>query len=309
MYPTKRKFIMSKKAEEDFIENINSRREIQSQFVVSNKIFKKASSGRNYIYLTLTDKTGQIKGLIFSEENIEEIYGSIRVGSVCEIDGKVNEYPIGSGRFNIIVKEVKELSEGEYDLDEFIRTSEKNKKELIKEVEATIESIENPHLKNLLKSFFCDNSFAEKFYNAPAAKTHHHNYIGGLLDHTVEVLKISKTVCEIFPEMDEDILYTGVLLHDIGKIRTYDYDLLSIRFSEEGRLLDHLYMSSEMVKEKVNELQVPEELSTQVLHMILSHHGVVSNGWGSTVDPKTPEAVALHYADDMDAKVKEIFQH
>ncbi len=300
---------MSKKAEEDFIENINSRREIQSQFVVSNKIFKKASSGRNYIYLTLTDKTGQIKGLIFSEENIEDIYGSIPVGSVCEIEGKVNEYPIGSGRFNIIVKEIKKVSEGKYDLDEFIRTSEKNKKELIKEVEVTIESIENPHLKNLLKSFFCDNRFTEKFYSAPAAKTHHHNYIGGLLDHTVEVLKICKTVCGIFPEMDEDLLYTGVLLHDIGKIRTYDYDLLSIKFSEEGRLLDHLYMSCEMVKEKVNELQVPEELSTQVLHMILSHHGVVSNGWGSTVDPKTPEAAALHYADDLDAKVKEIFQH
>lgn len=300
---------MSKKAEEDFIENINSRREIQSQFVVSNKIFKKASSGRNYIYLTLTDKTGQIKGLIFSEENIGDIYSSIRVGSVSEIDGKVNEFPIGSGRFNIIVNEIKELSEEEYDLEEFIRTSAKNKKELIKEVEVTIESIENPHLKNLLKSFFCDNNFAEKFYSAPAAKTHHHNYIGGLLDHTVEVLKICKTVCGIFPEMDKDLLYTGVLLHDIGKIRTYDYDLLSIRFSEEGRLLDHLYMSSEMVKEKANELQVPEELSTQVLHMVLSHHGVVSNGWGSTVDPKTPEAAALHYADDLDAKVKEIFQH
>lgn len=298
---------MFKKAEGDFIENLNEQREIQSEFLVSDKFIKRASSGYNYIKLTLTDKTGQIKGLIFSEE-IDVIYGSVHAGEVCEINGKVNEFPQGSGRFNIIVKDIRELPKEEYDMEEFVRTSKLDKDALIHEIHDTINEMENLHLKALLESFFLDDDWTEKFYSAPAARTHHHNYIGGLLDHSVEVLRICKNLCKLFPELDSEILYTGALLHDIGKLRTYDYSPMSIKFSKEGRLLDHLFMSCEMVKAKINELDIPDELSTQILHMILSHHGNVHNGWGSTVDPKTPEAVALHHADDMDAKVKEMFQ-
>ena len=164
------------------------------------------------------------------------------------------------------------------------------------------------NIKNLLKAFFCDNDFTKEFYIAPAAIVHHHNYMGGLLDHSVEILEICRTMCKIFPDLNKDLLYSGVLLHDIGKIKTYTYGTGPIGFSKEGDLLDHIYISCEMVKERMRELETPEELSNQILHMILSHHGYVSNGWGSPVDPKTPEALALHYADNMDAKVKEALQ-
>ncbi|NYT18454.1 MAG: HD domain-containing protein, partial [Methanobacteriales archaeon] len=170
------------------------------------------------------------------------------------------------------------------------------------------QNMENDDLKNLLKSFFCNQEFTEQFYKAPAAIIHHHNYQGGLLDHSVEVLLICQRLCEIFPQLDRDLLFTGALLHDVGKIRTYDYDTVKIEMSTDSILLDHLYMSADMVNDHMKSLNFSEELSQKVLHLILSHHGPVSLGWGSTVNPKIPEAMALHHADNLDARVKEIIQ-
>jgi 3'-5' exoribonuclease len=302
---------MFEKSEEDFIENLNERREIRSQFAVADKIMKRAKSGRKrkYIDLTLKDKTGDITGRIFPDEDADHIFSTIEKGNIYRVMGMVNEFPHGSGNFNIIVNVIKPLADDEFDLNDFVKNPEKDKDKLIDEITTTIKEIENQNLKDLLKAFFGDDKFTDEFYNAPSAKIHHHNYMGGLLEHTVGVLEICKTASEIFPELDKDLLYTGAILHDVGKLRTYDYDIISIEFSEEGQLLDHLYISCDMVKEKINETKMPDELATQLLHLILSHHGEVRNGWGSPVDPKTPEAVALHHADNLDAKVKGMLQN
>jgi 3'-5' exoribonuclease len=298
---------MTKKTS-DYIKNLDSSRGIESLFAVVNKIIRTASSGRNYLDLTLTDRTGQIDGRMFPEDKLEEIFDAINTGSICKISGNTSEFPPGSGKFNIVINSITELSEDEYDLNDFIRTSDNNKEELVEEIRSTIKNMENIHLKNLLKSFFCDQNFTDVYYEAPSAKIHHHNYIGGLLDHSVEVLKICKCLCELFPDLDKDLLYTGSLLHDIGKIKAYNYDLIKIDWSEDGKLLNHLYISADMVNEKIKSLDFPGNLSKKLLHLILSHHGKVSLGWGSTVSPKIPEAVALHYADNLDARVKEMFQ-
>lgn len=295
---------MFKKKEEDFVENIKERRRIGSQFVVSDKIIKRSKNGRRYIDLTLADKTGQIIGRIFPEDSVEATFDPITPGKIYRIIGNANEFPQGSGRFNIIINIIKQLSEEEYDMDDFIKTSDKDKEDLISEIENTIEELENKDLKILLNAFFDDENFKESFYNAPSAKVYHHNYIGGLLEHTVGVLDMCKTACKTFPELDKDLLYTGAILHDVGKLETYDYDLVRIDFSEEGKLLDHLFLSCKMVQEKIDETKMPKEIANQLLHMILSHHGEVRNGWGSHVNPQTPEAVALHHADNLDAKVK-----
>ena len=295
------------KNEEDFIENLNLARDITSKFAIAEKIIRTSAKGRKYLDITLADKTGQIDGRMFPD-NVDVTHDSIKLGTICRISGRISEFPSGSGRYNMVINVINELSKDDYYINDFVMASESNQDELVEEIRSTIKEMENPELKNILRSFFCNKEFTEQFYNAPAAIVHHHNYIGGLLDHTVGVLKICKTSCEIFPELNKDLLYTGVLLHDLGKMKTYTYGNGPIGISEEGELLDHLYLSCEMVKEKMNELETPEELSNQILHMILSHHGKVSNGWGSPVDPKTPEAMSLHYADNMDAKVKEVLQ-
>jgi 3'-5' exoribonuclease len=297
---------MSKK-EEDFIENLNKSRDISSDFAVAEKIIRTSAKGRKYLDITLADRTGQIDGRMFPPD-VEATHDTINLGSICRIVGRISEFPSGSGKFNMVINVLNELDEDEYLLEDFIMASDNNSDDLISEIRTTIKEMESTELKNLLKSFFCDKNFTEQFYKAPAAIVHHHNYIGGLLDHTVEVLKISKTACEIFPDLNPDLLYCGVLLHDVGKIKTYTYGTGPIGFSEEGELLDHIYISCDMVKVKLEKLEIPEEISNQILHMILSHHGYISYGWGSPVDPKTPEAVALHYADNMDAKVKKMFK-
>lgn len=296
------------KSDEDMVENLNCQKIIRSTFVVANKNIRTSAGGRDYITLTLSDRTGQIDGRLFPDGGVQDIFTSITSGSIYKCEGKVNEFPPDSGKYNIVIEHLMELPSDEYILEDYIRTSSNDKEELIGYIISTIKDLENIELKNLIKSFFCDNRFSKEFYIAPAAKIHHHNYVGGLLDHTVEVLKICKTITELFPQLDKDLLYTAALLHDIGKMRAYDYDNVSIKMSEEGQLLDHLYLSGVMVEEKLIEVKISKDLSNQLLHIILSHHGAVSNGWGSIVDPKTPEAVALHYADLLDARVKDMFK-
>jgi len=297
---------MSKK-DEDFIENLKLTRDISSEFAVAEKIIRTSAKGRKYLDITLTDRTGQIDGRMFPSD-VEAVHDSINLGSVCNVIGRISEFPLGSGKFNMVINVIDELKEDEYFIEDFVMASENNSDDLVVEIGRAIKEMKDIQLKRLLKAFFCDNNFTKQFYNAPAAVVHHHNYMGGLLDHTVEILKICRTMCKIFPDLNQDLLFCGVLLHDIGKIKTYTYGTGPIGFSEEGELLDHVYISCEMVKEKMISLETPEELSNQILHMILSHHGHISYGWGSSVDPKTPEALTLHYADNMDAKVKEAFQ-
>lgn len=297
---------MSKKVE-DFIENLNVTRDISSKFAVSEKIIRTSAKGRKYLDLTLADKSGQMDGRMFTPD-VDIIFESINLGRVYEVMGRISEFPPDSGKYNMVVNMIDELEEDEYILEDFVMISQNNSDEQIEEVIRAINEVQDVHIKQLLKEFFCDDSFAKEFYMAPAAIVHHHNYMGGLLDHSVEILEICRTMCKIFPDLNKDLLYCGVLLHDIGKIKTYTYGTGPIGFSEEGDLLDHIYISCEMVKERMTKLETPEKLSNQILHMILSHHGYMSNGWGSPVDPKTPEALTLHFADNMDAKIKEALQ-
>lgn len=301
---------MFKKNEDDFIENLNTVKRINTSFVIASATIKTARNGKDYLELSLTDKTGEIIARMFPNRDAQEIFENINQKRIYQVQGNVDEFPRNSQNFSIKIDSFQALDETDYHLDDFIRTCHKDPKKLIKEIKSTMDDMKNPHLKNLLRAFFSDPEFTQEFSAAPSAKIHHHNYQGGLLEHTVEVLEICKTAYQLFPQLDKDLLYAGAILHDVGKLKAYDYDLISIDISNEGKMLDHLFISADMVKEKINSLDndIPENLQTQLLHMILSHHGEVRNGWGSPVDPKTPEAVALHHADNLDAKVKGLLQ-
>ncbi len=287
------------KREEDFIKNFSQDREIISQFLIIHKEIRKTKNNKPYLELTLQDKTGQIKGRMFSNKTYKESE-KIEINKVWNINGKVQEFPQYSGNYNILIKNINPSNK--YNEEDFIKILEDYDKH-VEYLYNTINEIEDKNLKKVLDSFFSDVEFEEKFLNAPAAKIHHHNYKSGLLVHTNEVIKICKTISQIYEDIDKDLLLTGAILHDIGKTETYSYIDDDIDIKYEGYMLDHLYVGANMLDNKLKNIDIPDILKIQLIHLILSHHGETSLGWGSTVDPKIPEAIALHYADDMSAKI------
>lgn len=293
------KEIKLSKKEADFIKRINESRKIISQFLVIEKSIKRTKNNKPYLDLVLQDKTGQIIGRMFNK-NVNNVFDKIEEGKVYNIVGKVQEFPVNSKKYNIILERI--ILAKTYDEEEFIRQIE-NQDSHINYLINTISEIENKELKLVLATMFDNEEFFEKFITAPAAKRHHHNYKGGLLVHTNEVIEICKTIATIYEDIDSDLLITGAILHDIGKTETYDYRTEKIEMTDEGSMIEHIFIGGHLVKECMCSLNISEKTQTDLLHLILSHHGDVELGWGSSVSPKTPEAIALHQADDMSAKI------
>ncbi|MDL1968287.1 MAG: CRISPR-associated endonuclease Cas3'', partial [Deltaproteobacteria bacterium] len=167
-------------------------------------------------------------------------------------------------------------------------------------------TIETLYLKNLLEAFWNDDEFVSKFKKAPAAKKMHHAYIGGLIEHTLSMARLADKIAEHYQyiEIDRDLLVTGAILHDIGKIREFDYKV-KIDYSDEGRLLNHIVIGVQMIEEKLENIKnFPDEQALLIKHMIVSHHG--TREFGSPEPPKTIEAVLLNYIDEIDSKVNGI---
>jgi len=192
------------------------------------------------------------------------------------------------------------LKENEYDKSDFIKKTSKDIELMYKKLTAAIALVKNSECKKLLESFFLESNFSKKFKYHTAAIYIHHNTIGGLLEHTTNVLDICMKLCELYPILDRDLVITGSLLHDIGKLEELDYNA-GIYATEKGRLIGHLILSYEMVSKKLKELDIEGTLKHKILHTILSHHGKKENG--SPKEPMFPEAMCIYFADDMDATI------
>lgn len=281
------------------LENYQGKK-ITTKFLVleSNKRIKR--DGSPYIELLLSDSTGRVAGVLF--EGVENYKNILRRGKVVKITGTVGKY---SGEPQIKLFKVESVKGATP--EEFLEHTPKDIEKMAEEFKSIIDrEIFDPHIKELLKRVFIkDDEFFERFKLAPAAKKFHHPYVGGLLEHTLSVIGLAMKVCDHYPEVQRDLLIGGAFLHDIGKVDEYVYTPL-IDKTDQGRLLGHLvigYKRVEKVIEGMNDFfgGIPQEISMQILHMILSHHGRLD--FGSPVIPQTLEAQILHYIDDMDAKV------
>lgn len=289
---------MSKK-EADFIKKFDHSRKIISQFLVIDKNIKKTKTNRPYLELLLQDKTGQINGRMFNNKVYNE-FEKIEENTVYNIVGNIQEFPSNSNRYNILINRITPAKK--YNEEDFIIQIE-NQDSHIEYLINTIKEIEDRELKLVLTTLFENDEFFEKFITAPAAKKHHHNYKGGLLVHTNEVVEICKTISTIYEDINTDLLITGAILHDIGKTETYNYKTEKIDMKYEGIMLEHLFIGGCIIKEVMDNLKISDKTRINILHLILSHHGEVELGWGSSVNPRMPEAIALHHADDMSAKI------
>lgn len=257
--------------------------------------FHDASRG-NYLTLILGDKTGQIVGRVW--ENADEANEDMLNEEVVKLDGEVEHY---GGRLQVRVLRVRSAEPDEYDIRDMLPASQRDPQEMIEQLNYSLGQITNPHLSALVGYFFGDKNFLRQYTEAPAAKQVHHAYLHGLLEHTLELLTLSNTILELYPAIDPDLLLTGILLHDIGKLREYTWDL-NIDYTAEGRLMGHIIMTDEMISAAIQTLpDFPPELTLRLRHMLLSHHGRYE--WGSPRRPKTLEAIALHHLDNLSAQI------
>src|SRR2546429_997295 len=270
---------------------------IVSSFVVTTKQVKPKKSGEPYLALTLADRCGQIEAKMW--DNVEDAIDSFDQEDFLKIKGLLNKY---KNRFQLTIHKLRKLGDSEVDFADYLPKTTKNVDDLWRTLEEFVNSIGDPHLKALIHSFMSDPVIAAAYRNAPAAKTLHHAYIGGLLDHVVSLFRSCDVVCRNYPQVNRDLLLTGAFLHDIGKIHELAYHR-SFSYTTRGQLLGHMIIELEMLQAKLARLpDFPDDLKTLVEHLIISHHGQYE--FGSPKLPMFPEALMLHYLDDLDSKME-----
>ena len=275
---------------------------ITSSFVVASKQVKPKKNGEPYLALTLADRTGQIEAKMW--DNVEEFLDAFEQDDFLKIKGLINKY---KNRFQLTIHKLRRMGEAEIDYTDYLPKTTKDIGELWQTLAGFVATFENQHLKMLVELFMADPEIAERYRNAPAAKSLHHAYIGGLLDHVVSLFKLCDTVSRNYPHINRDLLLTGAFLHDIGKIQELTYNR-SFSYTTKGQLLGHMVIELEMLQEKLAKLPgFPPDLKTLLEHMIISHHGQYE--FGSPKLPMFPEALMLHYLDDLDSKMESMRAH
>ena len=263
-------------------------------FAVSAKNVRSKKDGAFYFALTLADATGQIEARMW--ETAEA--GEFAAGDIVKLRGQVCRY---QEKFQINVERIRRAEASEFDLGDFVPKTERDVEELWAELNGYVESFTDPHLKALLRAFLDDADIAAALRSAPAAKSMHHAWIGGLLEHVVSLLGICDLAAKHY-SVHRDLLLTGVVLHDIGKLQELRWGT-SFDYTLEGQLLGHITIGVGMIERKMAALpDFPPELRVLVNHLVLSHHGRYE--FGSPKLPMVPEAILLHYLDDMDAKLQ-----
>lgn len=287
-----------------FIETFREGENIREIYLCKQRTSATTKNGKPYDSVILQDKTGCVDGKIWdpSSMGIDEFEGLDYV----EITGKVT---IFNGMTQINVERARKVREGEYDPANYLPVSDRNLDDMLQELLLYIAGVENPYLKQVLSKFFVeDENFVKAFKTHSAAKSVHHGFVGGLLEHTLSVTKLCEFYAKQYPIINKDLLITAAIFHDIGKIyELSDFPLND--YTDEGQLLGHIVMGSELVGEKIREIpDFPRKLANELKHCILAHHGELE--YGSPKKPALIEAVALNFADNTDAKMetmKELF--
>jgi 3'-5' exoribonuclease len=270
---------------------------VRSVFMAKSKQLSGfVSKPGRYLTFMLFDRTGEIKAIVW--DNGEGVYNSFEDGDVVYVEGHITEY---KGLPQITVETVHKCRHADYDLSLFLPHTRQDVDELLQRLTEKTKTFTNAYLKNLVLKFLEDPKFAVVYTQAPAAKSIHHAVIGGLIEHTANVVALCETVPRLYPLIDTELLITGAILHDIGKVVEYTYDG-PFDLSDEGKLIGHVVIGERMVSQAIEGIpDFPQSLALKLRHMILSHHGKLE--WGSPKRPKTLEAIALQLADYLDASI------
>ncbi len=285
----------SLKKERFWVRDLEPGTKLRSSFLATDAVVRKDSRGVPFLSMKLVDRTGSVDALMWrlSEELHKGLSSPVYVG----VEGQAHEY---RGTLQVKVEQLSVLGREEVAEEDYLPTTEKDRRALAEEILRAGRSFDNEHLRELFESLVSDEEFWTAFCEAPAAKGMHHARIGGLLEHSASCLKIAGSLAEIYP-VDRDLLLFGAIFHDMGKVRELSWGAGSFAYTTEGRLLGHVVLGEQIVASHIAALpDFPEDLALRISHLLLSHQGETE--YGSPERPKTLEALLVHLVDNLDAR-------
>ena len=284
-----------------FVQQLADGENIEEVYLVTDKQLRANRNGNLYLQIELRDRTGSISARLWNAG--ENVFRLFEAGDFLLVRGKVQLF---QGALQLILNHIERAEAEKVDLADFLPHTEQDVGKLLDQLRSTLLRLANPHLRALAECFFMDDEFVRSFCQVPAGVRNHHAYLGGLLEHVVTLIEAAERLLPLYPELDHDLLLMGIFLHDVGKVRELSCDKV-FAYTDEGQLIGHLVLGVEMLNEKLGRVSdltgepFPVELLLRIKHMILSHHGTYE--FGSPRLPMTPEAIALHYLDNLDAKI------
>lgn len=291
---------MERHMKKTHIKDIREKDQVAGAFLVTKKETGISKSGKPYLNLRIMDSTGELEARVW--DDAEALGRGFNKNDVAAIKGFAVAY---QGGIQVNVSSINALKEGEYSIRDFLPSSKRAPGDMMLELDGIISGMKDAHLRALLTAIFSDTGIRGLFSTAPAAKSMHHPYLGGLLEHVLSICGLAEKITAHYKNgINKDLLTAGAILHDIGKIYELSY-MRAFEYTDVGRLIGHITIGVELIDDRIRGIEgFPRELATLLKHMILSHHGLLE--YGSPKRPKTIEAIILYYLDDMDAKVNAV---
>ena len=279
-----------------FIKDLRSGTPVDDIFYCTRRDVKERRDGGAFLTLELRDKSGSVNAIMW--DRVDDALRCVEPGGFYHVQGRLGDY---QGKAQLTVSVIYPADASEITRDDFVGASRYDRAAMLAELKGLIAEVGNKYLKQLLESIFADEKFCDRFAAAPGGASVHHNYLGGLLEHTLFMGRIARTLAGVYDELDPSLLLAGVILHDVGKIREYTFDV-ALDHTFDGRLVGHIVMGYEFVGAKIDAIPgFPEETKRLLLHIILSHHGQMD--FGSPKTPKFVEAFLVYMLDNMDSRV------
>ena len=280
-----------------YITELEPNQLVHGTFLVHQKDVRQKRSGEPYLSLTLADRTGELDAKMW--DNAQEALSTFERDDFVRVKGLLQVF---QNRPQLTVHKIQPVPDSEVDAADYFPASTRDRDEMFLELRSWIAAMTNPHLKGLLEAIFADEAIALAYRTAPAAKSVHHAWLGGLIEHVLSLCHLAKFAAAHYQDIDFDLLLAGVMLHDLGKIRELNY-ARSFGYSTEGQLLGHIVIGLQIIDDKVRLAPgFPPALLDLLRHMIISHHGELE--FGSPKEPLFPEALLLHHLDNLDSKME-----
>jgi 3'-5' exoribonuclease len=280
-----------------YVAELEPNQPVTATFLVLAKEVRQKKTGEPYLSLTLGDRTGDIDAKMW--DNIGEVVETFERDDFVRVKGAVQVY---QNKPQLTLHKLMRVDEREVDFADFFPASKRDPEEMFAELRGLIADLANPYLKALIEGLFADEEVARRYRTAPAAKTVHHAYLGGLIEHVLSLASLGRVMGAHYRQVDADLLLAGVILHDIGKIFELNYER-GFSYSDDGQLLGHIQIGLRMIDDAIRGIPgFPPRLRALVEHMVLSHHGELE--FGSPKPPMFPEAMLLHHLDNLDSKME-----